>query len=69
MGAMIERHDAGNDRARRALAMRREGKTFREVGAYFGVCVERARQLCSKAEHLERGWHSAYIEDLREKAS
>jgi DNA-directed RNA polymerase sigma subunit (sigma70/sigma32) len=65
MGEMIERHEAANDKARRALAMRREGKTFRELGAHFGVCIERARQICARAEHLEKGWTSAYIEALR----
>ena len=32
-----------------ALSMRYQGKTFREIGQYFGVTRERARQLVTRA--------------------
>ncbi len=42
------------DRALRALAMRSEGKTFREIGVAFGVGGQRARQIVAKAERILR---------------
>ena len=32
-----------------ALHMREEGKTFREIGEFFGVTRERARQMVARA--------------------
>lgn len=43
----------GKQRAMVALAMKRSGMTYRQVGEAMGVCSNRARQLCCKAERLE----------------
>ena len=40
----------------RALALRNAGKTFREIGAEFGVTVERARQMVLQARLWRGNW-------------
>jgi hypothetical protein len=37
-----------------ALATRRSGKTYRQIGEEFGVSLERARQLVSAGERIEK---------------
>lgn len=44
----------GNARRAKALAMSRDGKTLREIGEYFGVCRERARQLVASGSRREQ---------------
>jgi hypothetical protein len=41
--------EATRERLDRVLALRNAGKTFREIGAEFGVTVERARQMVLQA--------------------
>lgn len=46
---------AARERALRAAALRKKGKTYREIGKLMGnVTVERARELVRKALRLER---------------
>lgn len=42
----------------RALTLRREGKTFREIGADLGVCRQHAKVLADRALRHER-WSTA----------
>jgi hypothetical protein len=48
--------EATRKRLGRALALRNEGKTFREIGAEFGVTVERARQMVLHAGLWRGNW-------------
>lgn len=43
-----------NARHQRVLRLRREGKTFREIGEHLGVSAGRARQVHESAERMER---------------
>ena len=47
-------HNASNDRGKRMIAMRAQGKTYREIAVAFGVSVGRARQLIAQVEHRAR---------------
>ena len=44
----------GTERLSLVLGYRREGLTFREIGAFFGVGRQYAYQLFEKAERMER---------------
>jgi hypothetical protein len=48
--------EAPHERLGRALALRNAGKTFREIGAEFGVTVERARQMVLQAGLRRGNW-------------
>jgi hypothetical protein len=48
--------EATRERLDRALALRNAGKTFREIGAEFGVTVERARQMVLQAGLRRGNW-------------
>ena len=48
--------EATRERLDRALALRNAGKTFREIGAEFGVTVERARQMVLQARLWRGNW-------------
>jgi hypothetical protein len=48
--------EATRRRLGRALALRNAGKTFREIGAEFGVTVERARQMVLQARLWRGNW-------------
>jgi orotate phosphoribosyltransferase-like protein len=50
---MVEITRASRARAAKALALRREGKLLKQIGAELGVGVERARHLVAKGERLE----------------
>lgn len=54
MPTMVEITKRRKARAAKALAMRREGKLLREIGAAFGVGVERARCLIDMGEREEK---------------
>lgn len=53
-----EIHKIATDRALKALALRRQGLTFKAIGQQVGkngpVTVERARSLVQKGERIER---------------
>ena len=36
------------------VARAKEGATFRQIGLEFGITRERARQICLRAERMER---------------
>jgi DNA-directed RNA polymerase specialized sigma24 family protein len=42
--------DSARERRTRAVRLRRRGYTYRQIGASFGVGVERARQMVSRGE-------------------
>lgn len=49
-----EIHKQGAERALKALALRRQGLTFREIGEQIGpVCIERARQIVENGRRIE----------------
>jgi hypothetical protein len=48
--------EATRERLDRALALRNAGKTLREIGAEFGVTVERARQMVLEAGLWRGNW-------------
>lgn len=54
----VEIHKVATERALKALALRRQGLTFKAIGQQVGkdgpVCVERARALVKKGEIIER---------------
>lgn len=51
----VEINKRSRARAARALELRRQGLTFREIGqAMGGVTVETARQAVKKGERIER---------------
>lgn len=50
----IRHHRWTSTQLREALAMRRSGKTMREIGAHFGLSPSRAQQVITKAERWER---------------
>lgn len=39
----------------RAYDLRMKGLLYREIGAEFGVCIERARQLVEKERRIRKG--------------
>jgi hypothetical protein len=49
-------------RARGALELRRQGKNLRAIADHYGISRERARQLCMKAEELERETKNPWFE-------
>jgi hypothetical protein len=53
-----EIHKSATERALKALELRRQGLTFKEIGELVGkdgpVTVERARTLVKKGERIER---------------
>jgi len=51
---MVEITKRSRERRAKALAMRREGKLLREIGAYFGVGVEQARSMVAAGERQEK---------------
>jgi orotate phosphoribosyltransferase-like protein len=53
MPTMVEITKASRARAAKALALRRQGKLLKEIGAELGVGVDRARCLVAKGERLE----------------
>lgn len=57
--SIVKREQARKERNFRALKLRRTGKTYREVGAVFGVGNQRAAQMCAWAERHERWYGGA----------
>ena len=50
----VDKREVSEARCLKAFDLRKEGKTYREVGEYFGVSGGRARQLSIKGERIVR---------------
>lgn len=53
MPTMVEITRRSKERKAKALALRRSGKTLKEVGEAFGVCKQTAKQMVDSALRLE----------------
>ena len=53
MPTMVEITRRSRARKAEALALRRQGKKFREIGEHFGVTLETARQMVLSGERYE----------------
>lgn len=54
------------DRKKLALALKEQGKSYKEIGEIFGISRQRAEQLCRQTEPARQTKWSRYREEWKE---